>query len=119
MNISFQLHRRVFRAEARAVVAALAFSALSAGGCEYLSKKAQSAPPATPPPVVQVVEVRPQTVKVPAEWVAQTYSQDAVEVRARVNGYIEERRFNAGNLVKQGDVLYRLDASPYNAQVDK
>jgi membrane fusion protein (multidrug efflux system) len=51
--------------------------------------------------------------------VAQTYSQDAVEVRARVNGYIEERRFNAGNLVKQGDVLYRLDDRPYKAQVDR
>jgi membrane fusion protein (multidrug efflux system) len=54
-----------------------------------------------------------------SEWVAQTYSQDAVEVRARVNGYIEERRFNAGNLVKQGDILYKLDDRPYKAQVDK
>src|SRR5207249_9774181 len=54
-----------------------------------------------------------------SEWVAQTYSQDAVEVRARVNGYIEERRFNAGDRVKQGDVLYKLDDRPYKAQVDR
>ena len=42
-----------------------------------------------------------------------------MEVRARVNGYIEERRFNAGNIVKQGDILYRLDDRPYKAQVDQ
>src|SRR5262245_26006958 len=111
--------RRRRRARARAMVAVLAFAAVAASGCEYLGKKAQSAPSASPPPVVQVVEVNPQTVKLQSEWVAQTYSQDAVEVRARVNGYIEDRRFNAGNLVKQGDILYRLDDRPYKAQVDK
>ena len=50
---------------------------------------------------------------------AQTYSQEAVDVRARVNGYIEERRFNPGDLVKQGDILYKLDDRPYKAQVDR
>jgi multidrug resistance efflux pump len=69
--------------------------------------------------VVQVIEATPQTVRVYSEWVAQTYSQDAVEVRARVNGYIGERRFNAGDIVKQGDILYKLDNRPYRAQVDR
>ena len=89
-------------------------------GCEYFgNSKANTAPPAPPPPVVQVIEASPRDVMVQSEWVAQTYSQDAVDVRARVNGYIEERRFNAGNLVKQGDILYKLDDRPYQAQVDR
>ena len=79
-----------------------------AAGCKYFGKgKAREVPPAPAPPVVQVIEAKPQAVKIYSEWVAQTYSQEAVEVRARVNGYIEERRFNPGDLVKQGDILDR------------
>jgi multidrug efflux pump subunit AcrA (membrane-fusion protein) len=101
-------------------VVAVLVLAVTAAGCEYFGKsKANNAPAAPPPPVVQVIEVSLRDVMLQSEWVAQTYSQDAVEVRARVNGYIEERRFNAGNLVKQGDILYKLDDRPYKAQVDK
>ena len=76
------------------VVALLALASLAAAGCEYFGKgKARDAAPAPPPPVVQVIEPRPRRVKVYSEWVAQTYSQETVEVRARVNGYIEARRF--------------------------
>src|SRR5262245_43083207 len=78
--------RRRPRSAARSlVVAMLGLAAVATAGCEYFSKsKAHTAPPAPPPPLVQVVEVKPQTVKLQSEWVAQTYSQDAVEVRARV-----------------------------------
>jgi hypothetical protein len=77
----------------------LALATVAAAGREYFGKSnAKSAPPAPPPPVVQVIEASARDVMIQSEWVAQTYYQDAVEVRARVNGYIEERRFNAGNL---------------------
>jgi len=101
-------------------MAMLVLAGTAAAGCEYLGKsKAQEPPPAPTPPVVQVIEARPQAVMIYSEWVAQTYSQHAVEVRARVNGYIEKRRFNAGDLVKQGDILYKLDDRPYRAQVER
>jgi membrane fusion protein (multidrug efflux system) len=90
-----------------------------AAGCEYFGKGKAHNAPAPEPPLVQVIEASPQTVKIYSEWVAQTYSQETVEVRARVSGYIEERRFNPGDLVKQGDVLYKLDDRPYKAQVDR
>ncbi len=91
-----------------------------AAGCEYFGKsKAKDPPPAPAPPLVQVIEASPRDVMIYSEWVAQTYSQETVEVRARVNGYIEERRFNAGDRVKQGDILYKLDDRPYKAQVDR
>jgi membrane fusion protein, multidrug efflux system len=99
-------------------LAILALSLLPASGCEYFGKSgAKAVPPPPPPPVVQVVEVSPQPVPIYSEWVAQTYSQYTVEVRARVTGYIAERLFQAGDIVKQGAVLYRLDDRPYKAQV--
>ena len=98
----------------------LALAIVAGAGCEYFGRgKDKDAGPLPPPPVVEVIETTPQTVKVYSEWVAQTYSQQAVDVRARVNGYIEERRFNAGDRVKQGDILYKLDDRPYKAQVDR
>ena len=96
----------------------LVLASVAAAGCDYFGKsKAPEPPPA--PPAVQVIEASPQAVMIYSEWVAQTYSQYAVEVRARVNGFIEERRFNAGDLVKQGDILYKLDDRPYRAQVER
>ena len=112
--------RRRLEPRSRSLAVAMLALASMAAGCEYFGKgKAAEAPPAPAPPVVQVIEAKPQAVKIYSEWVAQTYSQEAVDVRARVNGYIEERRFNPGDLVKQGDILYKLDDRPYKAQVDR
>jgi membrane fusion protein, multidrug efflux system len=112
--------RRQLGPRSRLLAVAILALASMAAGCEYFGKsKAAEAPPAPVPPVVQVIEAKPQAVKIYSEWVAQTYSQEAVDVRARVNGYIEERRFNPGDLVKQGDILYKLDDRPYKAQVDR
>ena len=113
-------HRRPRPLSRSLAVAMLALASMAAAGCEYLGEsKAKSAAPAPAPPLVQVIEASPRTVMLQSEWVAQTYSQDTVEVRARVTGYIEQRRFNAGDLVKQGDILYNLDDRPYKAQVDR
>src|SRR5262245_35338764 len=110
--------RRSSRVPSLVVISILA--ALGTMGCEYFGmSKAKSAPPPPPPPTVQVIETSARPAMIYSEWVAETYSQDSVEVRARVNGYIEERRFNAGDQVKLGDVLYKLDDRPYKAQVDR
>src|SRR5262245_53281534 len=110
--------RRLSRVPSLVVISILA--ALATMGCEYFgTSKAKSAPPAPPPPTVQVIETSARPVMIYSERVAETYSQDSVEVRARVNGYIEQRRFNAGDQVKPGDILYKLDDRPYKAQVDR
>src|SRR5262249_628687 len=88
-------------------------------GCEYIGKGKAKAAPAQAPPLVQVIETGPRTVMIQSEWVAQTYSQDAVEVRARVNGYIDQRLFNPGNIVNHGDILYNLADRAYKAQVER
>jgi RND family efflux transporter MFP subunit len=42
-----------------------------------------------------------------------------VEVRARVSGYLKEVCFKDGDLVKKGDVLFRIDPRPFKATLDR
>ncbi len=78
--------------------------------------KATAQPGAPPPPEVAVVEVAGEDVPVYREYPARTYARDMVEVRGRVDGYIERRTFDIGSDVKAGQVLYVLDVRPYQAK---
>lgn len=74
---------------------------------------------AFPPPPVSVIEVQSQDVPIYSEYAAQTFARDIVEVRGRVDGYIEKRLFQVGSDVTAGQTLYVLDRRPYAADVDK
>jgi membrane fusion protein, multidrug efflux system len=78
--------------------------------------QAQGAPPPMP---VSVMEVRAQDVPIYGEYASQTYARDLVEVRGRVDGYVETRTFQAGTDVKAGQILYTLDSRQYAAEVQK
>lgn len=52
------------------------------------------------------------------EFSGRIAATDAVEVRARVSGYIERIAFKEGDEVKPGDLLYRIDPRPYKASYD-
>jgi len=67
-------------------------------------------------PVI-VTEVQPADVPIFADFAAQTYARDMVEVRGRVEGYIEKWMFRPGAEVEAGQVLYVLDLRPYEASV--
>src|SRR5690242_11922511 len=90
---------------------------LSLTGCESTSK-AQGAM-GFPPAEVSVVEVQPRNVPIYGEYAAQTFARDMVEVRGRVDGYIEKRLFQVGTDVRAGQTLYVLDTRPYSADVAK
>src|SRR2546425_1630017 len=81
-----------------------------------LDKAVQAAAPTTP---VAVVEMQPEDVPIYAQYAAQTYARDLVEVRGRVTGFIEKRFFQIGSDVQAGQVLYQLDLRPYEAAVAK
>jgi membrane fusion protein (multidrug efflux system) len=66
-----------------------------------------------------VIEVQSEDVPIYNEYAAQTYARDMVEVRGRVDGYIEKRLFQAGSDVAPGQVLFVLDLRPYQADVAK
>ena len=91
---------------------------LAAVGCERTSSVASAdAPP--PAPLVSVIEVKPEDAAIYSDYAAETYARDMVEVRGRVDGYIEQRLFQTGADVKAGQVLYTLDRRPYEADVAK
>ncbi|QGZ64436.1 efflux RND transporter periplasmic adaptor subunit [Paraburkholderia acidisoli] len=83
-------------------------------GC-HENKPAASAPP---PANVDVIDVALRDVPVVYEYVGQTESSQQVEIRARVNGFLEKRVYQEGTLVHQGDVLFVMDRKPYQAALD-
>jgi RND family efflux transporter MFP subunit len=69
-----------------------------------------AAPPAAPPaPSVTVAPVSQKEIVEWREFTGHTEPVESVEVRPRVSGYIQEVRFQSGQLVKQGDVLFVID----------
>jgi membrane fusion protein (multidrug efflux system) len=91
---------------------------LFAAGCQ--SKGTASAQgPAPPPPAVSVITVKAEDTPLFTDYAAQTYARDMVEVRGRVDGYVEKRLFQIGSDVKAGQPLYILDLRPYQADVQK
>src|SRR5260370_14347915 len=67
----------------------------------------KSAPP--PPPEVSVIHVKGEAVATYRDYPARTYARDLVEVRGRVDGYVDRRTFDIGSAVFAGqgpDVLY-------------
>jgi membrane fusion protein (multidrug efflux system) len=76
-------------------------------------------PPPPPPTLVSVIDVQPTDVPIYSEYSAQTFARDLVEVRGRVDGFIQKRLFEVGSDVKAGQILYELDLRPYQADVAK
>jgi membrane fusion protein (multidrug efflux system) len=72
-----------------------------------------------PPTTVSVVRLNPEDVAIYSDYSAQTFARDMVEVRGRVDGFIQQRLFAVGADVRKGQVLYELDRRPYQAEVAK
>jgi membrane fusion protein, multidrug efflux system len=71
--------------------------------------------PAPPPALVSVLAVQPSNVPVYSEYQAQTFARDLVEIRGRVDGFIQKRLFEVGSDVQAGQVLSEFDLRPYQA----
>lgn len=87
--------------------------------CQSTPKTASAAGAAPPATSVSVIEVKAEDVPIYNEYAAQTFARDIVEVRGRVNGYVEKRSFQIGSDVTAGQVLYVLDLRPYEADVER
>jgi membrane fusion protein (multidrug efflux system) len=76
----------------------------------------KEAPPAAPPPPeVLVAEPVQRDVPVYMELVGQAIGFQDVEIRARVEGFLETVAFTEGSLVRKGQLLYRIDPKPLQA----
>jgi len=85
--------------------------ALTASGC----KKAAPAP--LPPPIVQVLDLVATNVARTADFIGQLDSPQNVEVRARVEAFVQEVLFTEGSNVFQGQPLFLLDAQPFEERL--
>jgi membrane fusion protein, multidrug efflux system len=95
----------------RTVLAAVLVAAALSLACE------QPAPAAPPPPEVYVTGVIQRDVPVYLELVGQTEGYQDVDIRARVEGFLETVNFQEGSFVNRGDLLYTIDRKPLEAVV--
>lgn len=70
-------------------------------------------------PVVGIDTVRIRNVEIYGEFPGKIRAQQFVEVRARVEGYLEDMMFAEGTYVKKDQVLFIIDPKQYKAQVDR
>lgn len=73
----------------------------------------------TMPPAVTVAPVEQQEIVEWEEFTGRTEAVEFVEVRPRVSGHIQEIQFQPGQLVENGDVLFRIDSRWYQAEFDR
>ncbi len=79
----------------------------------------KAAPPPPPPQAVTVAPVEQRELVEWDEFTGRTEPVESVEIRPRVSGYIQEVRFQSGQLVKKGDVLFVIDPRWHQAAFDK
>src|SRR5512135_2007743 len=77
----------------------------------------KAAPPPPPPPIVQVMDVTATNVPLDAEIIGQLDSPQNVEIRARVEAFVQEMPFTEGTNVTTGDLLFKLDDGPYQQKL--
>jgi RND family efflux transporter MFP subunit len=92
-----------------------------AGWCALLNA-CQQPQPATPPPPPPKVTVSQPVLREVIEWDEYTgrlEAVDSVEVRARVNGYLQSVHFSDGAIIKKGALLFVIDPRPYQAELER
>jgi len=90
---------------------ALMAAVVAGGGCK------KAAPPPPPPPIVQVMEITTTNLPIHTEFIGQLDSPHNVQVRARVEAFVDQMLFTEGTEVKEGDPLFKLDDKPFLEQL--
>lgn len=112
MVIGSQVHPGKVR-----TIAFLFMTALAVAGCgkeeEGGNQEANGAAPMTMAMPVTAIEVKPTSVPISAEVVAQTEGAKEVEIRPRVGGILLKRLYDEGAAVKEGDAMFLIDPEPY------
>jgi RND family efflux transporter MFP subunit len=85
----------------------------------FINACRRAEPVAAPPPKVTVSQPIVREVIEWDEYTGRLESTESVEVRARVNGYLQSVHFRDGQVVKKGDLLFIIDPRPYQAEVDR
>ena len=70
-------------------------------------------------PVIATVPVTQEDVSIYGEYVGRVRAQQFVEIRARVEGFLEEMLFEEGTYVTKNQVLFVINQEQYRAKADK
>ena len=100
-----------FRPAMQAAVAA------AAGAGAQPGKSAAAAKPTMPKYPVKVMDLMRRDVEGTDEWFGTLRGVDEVEVRPQVTGFLKEQLCRDGAQVKEGDVLFTIEAAPFEAAV--
>lgn len=99
----------------RPIAIATMGSLLVLAGCQKEEQNAGA--PAMPPAQVAVITTKAEEAPITNELPGRIAATRTAEVRPRVSGIVVERVFQQGSIVKEGDVLYRIDPEPFRVQV--
>jgi len=91
------------------ILAALLLSACDRGEKQVVAPTAAK---------VTVVKTEAKDTPIFIEFVGKTASSRRVEIRSRVEGFLDKRLYTEGTVVNSGDVLFEMDMKPFNAQLD-
>ena len=80
------------------------------------NRPAQAAPR---PLDVQVIRVEQKDVPVYSEWIGSTDGSVNAEIKAQVTGYLLHQIYKEGAFVKKGELLFEIDAKPFQSSLDQ
>lgn len=106
MTVAADLVRRAGAGIAAAVV-------LAASGASAQAPKGGQ----MPPPAVAIERVQVRDASNPAEFIGRVEAIEAVDIRARVQGFLRSINFRAGEAVEVGDLLFEIEPAQYEASV--
>lgn len=89
--------------------------ALTLGACDDTGQTTQQA---LPPPTVTVTPVVEAEVVETLQFVGRVKAMDEVDIRARVEGFLEERAFEEGQDVAAGDLLFAIEPDRFEADLE-
>src|SRR4051794_34335781 len=105
----------IFGSQRWRMLGAVLLPALLLIGC---NEKKASAPSSGPQqaPAVLVVPVDRKPVAQTLDFVGRVEALEKVDIRARVTGFLRDRHFQEGQLVKEGDLLFTIEREPFEAE---
>jgi len=103
---------------APALLGGAILAAAALAGCAR-SQASGGAAAAPPPPAVSVAEVLARPLRDFEEFTGRLEPVTTVSIQPRVAGFIESAQFTEGARVKKGQLLFRIDPRPFQAEVDR
>lgn len=117
MNASFraqsQSHRNVWLTPTKLALSVSALAVITA-----CSGDAGNSQQGMPPSPVTIAEVTTESAVYTAQYPARVRGAREVEVRAQVGGILQQRNFQEGHAVEQGETLFQIDPEPYQLAVN-